>query len=163
MFVEFRTGRQRLCKHLPQSEKVPPGKPFLQRLSEQVSRMKHHERGERLPYMNILITKSLSAQLRNALSHTQECTCGNPTDENKQFWLQKFDLPFEERLANRDLGGRRRPVARRTPEYRIGDVEVASIETDAGHHGVEQLATLTDERLALAILFGTGCFANQHQ
>jgi hypothetical protein len=60
------------------------------------------------------------------------------------------------------FGGRRRPVARRTPEHGVGD-QHAALQLCRREHPVQQLARPAHERGALRVLFRTRALADHHQ
>src|SRR5947199_2758978 len=77
--------------------------------------------------------------------------------------LDQLDLAAKVVLARLDLVGVRIAVIGRTALEHIGDEHIAALEPDLPEQLVEQLARLTDEGKALAILVGARSLADEHQ
>src|ERR1700704_883269 len=71
-------------------------------------------------------------------------------------------MAMEEGKAGCGLLGRGVAILRRPPVEHVGDVDLASVQADAGEHLIQELPGAADKGKTLLVLVASGGLADQH-
>src|SRR5262245_48082808 len=88
---------------------------------------------------------------------------GEVAKRRDERWLDQLNLAEQVALAGLDLVRHRVAVPGRPAFQDVRDVDVASLQADAGQKLIEQLPCLADERKALLVLVEARRLADEHQ
>src|SRR5271165_4956659 len=117
---------------------ISPSKPLLRGLTQQVSRVKHRQRGNRATVLD-RVSEPRAARAQNPSLDAQERLSARRAETDQELRVGELDLPRDERQAGLGLLQRRRSIARRAPRNDIGDIHLPSIESDGVQHAIQQL------------------------
>src|SRR5271170_6516766 len=123
---------------------IGPCLPLLSGLSQQVGGMEHRQRAQRPP-IAAMIRKPGSTRAGNSFPDTQQSLGGRRAQTNEDLGGGELDLSLDERQTGLRLLKGWGSIARRAPRNDIGDIDLATVESDRLQHAIEQLSGASDK------------------
>ena len=143
-----------------QRQKIPPGKPFLQRASQQERRMVRRD-GADFPAAGVEFEPAAARSCDAFPGSKQRLGC-RLAEADKDIRVRKLDLAADEGQADRGLLRRRRPIAGRPPRHDVGDIGARYDQARWPSSSGRALSRPADERNPGDVLIPARRLAHEH-
>src|SRR5665213_482983 len=138
---------------------IRPGAALLARTAQQIRRMIGHDHG-RDPRAEMMQLATQAPDRSVGRQQTLRCNSAHHQDQSRRYQL---NLSLQIWQARGYLSGAGIAIAWRPTLQYVGDVHRFTPPAYGAQHRIEQLTGPSDERLALAILLGTGRLTDDEQ
>src|SRR5512132_4559174 len=142
--------------------KIAPSQPFLGGGAEQVGGVEDGRRRDRPRHPRRLKTEPAAPQPADAVRLAEQRARRGSSQCYENIGVDQFEHAFDERHAGRDLARGRTAVARRSPEDRVRNEHLGSVEIDRRQHAVEKTTAGADKRDAASILLSARRLADEN-